>query len=55
MAAVGSGNMNFPNIIDVAGQCDVRYLLVEQDKCYEEDPFECLTRSYKYLRSLGLE
>lgn len=55
MAAVGSGNMNFPNIIDVAGQCDVKYLLVEQDRCYEDDPFDCLTKSYKYLRSLGLE
>ena len=55
MAAVGCGNMNFPKIIDTAADCDVSYLLVEQDKCYGEDPFECLTKSYKYLRSLGLK
>lgn len=55
MAPVGYGNMNFEKIIETAGECDVNYLLVEQDKCYDEDPFDCLTKSYKYLRSLGLE
>ena len=54
MAPVGSGNMNFPEIIKVAADCDVKYLLVEQDKCYDEDPFDCLKKSYDYLRSLGL-
>ena len=55
MAPVGSGNMNFPAIVETAAECDVSYLLVEQDKCYGEDPFECLTKSYKYLTALGLK
>ena len=54
MAPVGHGNMNFERIINVAGDCGVKYLLVEQDKCYGEDPFDCLKKSYEYLRSLGL-
>ena len=55
MAPVGSGTMNFESIINTAADCGVSYLLVEQDKCYDEDPFDCLTKSYKYLTSLGLK
>ena len=54
MAPVGYGNMNYEQIINTAADCDVSYLLVEQDYCYDEDPFECLKKSYSYLRSLGL-
>ena len=32
----------------------VEYMLVEQDRCYDEDPFDCLKKSYDYLKSLGL-
>ncbi len=55
MAAVGSGNMNFESILQAAERAETKYLLVEQDDCYGEDPFECLKRSYAYLTSLGLE
>lgn len=54
MAPVGHGNMNFEKIVQVAADCGTEYLLVEQDKCYDEDPFVCLQKSYDYLRSLGL-
>ncbi len=54
MAPVGHGNMNFEKIIKVCDKADATYLLVEQDDCYEEDPFVCLKKSYDYLRSLGL-
>ena len=54
MAPVGFGNMNFETILKTAEECDVHYLLVEQDKCYDEDPFDCLKKSYDYLRALGL-
>ena len=54
MAPVGHGNMNFKNIIEAAEKAGAEYLLVEQDKCYDEDPFECLKKSYDYLTSLGL-
>jgi sugar phosphate isomerase/epimerase len=54
MAPVGWGNMNFEKIIAAAERADGKYLLVEQDECYEEDPFDCLKKSYDYLTSLGL-
>ncbi len=54
MAPVGYGNMDFPKIIDKPADCGVSYLLVVLGKCYHEDPFDCITKSYKYLKSLGL-
>ncbi|MBQ9086440.1 MAG: sugar phosphate isomerase/epimerase [Clostridia bacterium] len=54
MAPVGAGNMNFERIVDAAGKAGAEYLLVEQDKCYDEDPFECLKQSRQFLASLGL-
>lgn len=55
MAAVGEGNLNFDRIISAAEYVGTEHLLVEQDDCYGEDPFECLKRSYKYLKAMGLE
>jgi sugar phosphate isomerase/epimerase len=54
MAPVGHGNMNFERIIAAAENAGTEYMLVEQDYCYDEDPFVCLEKSYKYLKSLGL-
>ena len=54
MAAVGDGNMNFPVMLDACEDADVKYIFVEQDLCYGEDPISCLKRSYDYLKSLGL-
>lgn len=54
MAPVGRGNMNFESLIRTAEACGACHLLVEQDNCYGEDPFDCLAESYAYLRSLGL-
>lgn len=55
MAVVGEGNMNFEGIIKAAIDNGVEYALVEQDNCYGEDPFDCLKRSYQYLKAQGLE
>lgn len=55
MAPVGHGNMNFEKIINVAESIGTQYLLVEQDNCYDEDPFDCVKKSYEYLTSLGLK
>jgi hypothetical protein len=33
----------------------VEYGFVEQDNCYDMDPFVALKRSYDYLRAQGLE
>lgn len=55
MAVVGEGNMNFDRIISACEKSNSEYLLVEQDNCNGEDPFDCLKRSYQYLSSLGLK
>lgn len=53
MEVIGEGNMNFERIIEKAEEAGTKYMLVEQDDCNGEDPFECLRRSYNYLHSLG--
>lgn len=55
IAVVGEGNINFPDVIKAAADAGTEYLLVEQDNCHGEDPFECLKRSYINLRAMGLE
>ena len=54
MAVVGEGIIDFDAILSACKDSGTKYLLVEQDNCYGEDPFECLTRSYKNLRAMGL-
>ena len=53
MAVVGEGNLNFDRIFEKAEAGGTQYMLVEQDDCNGEDPFDCLRRSYDYLRSRG--
>lgn len=55
MAPVGEGNINFEAIIAAAADAGTQYLLVEQDNCHGEDPFDCLKRSYNNLRAMGLD
>lgn len=55
MAVVGEGNINFDRIFEKAESAGTKYMLVEQDDCYGENPFDCLARSYKYLHSLGFK
>lgn len=53
MAVVGEGNLNFDRIFKKAESAGVQYMLVEQDNCNGEDPFDCLKRSYDYLKACG--
>lgn len=53
MAPVGGGNMNYEAIVGAAEEAGVRYAFVEQDHCYDADPFDCMKQSYDYLVSLG--
>ena len=53
MAVVGEGNINFDRVFEKAEAGGTQYMLVEQDDCHGEDPFECLRRSYEYLRACG--
>ena len=55
MAVVGEGNINFDRVFEKAEAGGTEYMLVEQDDCHGEDPFDCLARSYAYLRSRGFE
>ena len=55
MAAIGEGNMNYPEILKACDDAHVEYGFVEQDNCYGEDPFLCLKRSYEYLTAQGLD
>lgn len=55
IAVVGEGNINFPDVIKTAADAGTEYLLVEQDNCHGEDPFDCMKRSYDNLRAMGLE
>ncbi len=55
MLPVGEGNMNNEAIIAAALENGAEYALIEQDDCGGDDPFDCLARSLRYLKSLGLE
>ena len=52
-APIGDGNLNWPAILEAATESGVEYLMVEQDDCYGEDPFDCLKRSYDFLTGMG--
>lgn len=52
---IGDGNINFDRVFEKAEKAGTKFMLVEQDEVYGSDPFDCLTRSYKYLHSLGFE
>lgn len=55
MAVVGEGNINFDRVFEAAEKAGTKYMMVEQDKCYDEDPFECLRRSYNNLKAFGFK
>ncbi|HHV51107.1 MAG TPA: sugar phosphate isomerase/epimerase [Clostridiales bacterium] len=55
MAPVYEGNIDFDSILEACEAAGTKYLLVEQDDCYGEDPFECLKKSYQNLRAKGLK
>ncbi|WP_199176311.1 sugar phosphate isomerase/epimerase family protein [Actinomyces qiguomingii] len=52
-AEVGSGNMNWPDLLPAAADAGAEYFLIEQDLTYGRDPFDCLADSRAYLRSIG--
>lgn len=55
MLPVGEGNLNWEGIIKACEDADTKYAFVEQDNCNEEDPFDCMKRSYEFLKAQGLE
>jgi len=55
MAEIGEGNLNWPSILQAARDSGVDWYLVEQDNCYDRNPFESLEISYRNLRAMGLQ
>ena len=53
MTPIGEGNINWDAVFAAVRETDVAYAFVEQDKCYGEDPFDCLARSLKFIRAAG--
>ncbi len=53
MAAIGEGNMDWPNIVAVGDAGGVECYIVEQDTC-PRDPFDCLRSSFDYLAGLAV-
>lgn len=50
---VGEGNMNFRRIIQACEDIGVEWAAVEQDDCYDRNPFESLQISFANLAKLG--
>ncbi|MFC5452741.1 sugar phosphate isomerase/epimerase family protein [Paenibacillus aestuarii] len=53
-AEIGEGNMNFQGIIQACQEIGVEWAAVEQDDCYERNPFESLEISFNNLAKLGV-
>lgn len=53
MCEVGSGNLNWPNIIEACKKAGTKWFLVERDSG-DLDPFESLKISFDNMRAMGL-
>lgn len=53
-AEVGEGNLNWPAILDACKEAGTEWYIVEQDLCYDRDPFESLSISLRNLKSWGI-
>jgi sugar phosphate isomerase/epimerase len=54
MREVGEGNLNWPRILDACRRAGTKWYIIEQDNCNGLDPFECLERSLKNLKGMGI-
>ena len=53
MCEIGSGNLNWPRILDSCKKAKVEWYLVERDHG-DLDPFESLRISLENMRAMGL-
>ncbi|MCL2812088.1 MAG: sugar phosphate isomerase/epimerase [Clostridia bacterium] len=53
MTPILEGNMNYRGILAACAEQGVEFAHVEQDDCYDADPFDCLRKSFENLRGLG--
>ncbi len=54
MCEVGSGNLNWPRILDACKKAGVKWYLIERDRG-DMDPFESLKVSLENLRAMGVQ
>ena len=54
-AEVGEGNLNWEGILAAAKEVGVEWYIVEQDNCYERDPFDSLKISFDNMKAMGLK
>ena len=52
-AAVMDGNMDFVSIIDACEKTGIQYAMIEQDNCYDRNPFDELKLSAENLLRAG--
>lgn len=52
-AEVGEGTMNFKGILQACEDIGVEWAPVEQDDCYDRNPFDSLAISYRNLIQMG--
>lgn len=53
-AQIGDGALPWQAIIDTGIANGIKAFIVEQDKVYDEDPFDCAAQSYATLKACGL-
>ncbi len=51
----GNGILDFEKITEALVASGTKYAFIEQDNCWDEDPFDCLKKSYDFLRTIGLD
>ncbi len=53
MAPVYEGNLCWEEIMPALEKAGVIFAMIEQDNCYGEDPFDCLSRSLNNIKKAG--
>jgi len=48
-APIGEGNLNWPAILPSFAAAGTNWYCIEQDNCFERDPFDCLKSSFDFL------
>lgn len=48
--AIGEGIQDWKGILEVCVACGTEYVIVEQDRSYDEDAMDCAQRSRQYLK-----
>ena len=54
LAALEADEKNWPAILEAGREAGTRWYIVEQDRCYDRDPFDSLKISYDNLKAMGL-